>query len=69
MKLKQILILISTVIQLLFKTRKEAITMHYTFWLRDFAKIFENRGNEFHACFDDEVYNLIKPFLFYIIVM
>ena len=38
MKLKQILILTSTVIQLLFKTRKEAITMHYTFWLRDFAK-------------------------------
>ena len=38
MKLRQILILISTVIQLLFKTRKEAITMHYTFGLHDSAK-------------------------------
>ena len=38
MNLKQILILISAVIQLLFKTRKEAITVHYTFSLRDFAK-------------------------------
>ena len=38
MKFTQILILISTFIQLLFKTRKEAITMHYTFWPRNFSK-------------------------------
>ena len=54
MKLKQILILISTVIQLLFKTRKEAITMHYTFWWRDFAKYSKIVVyNEFHSWFDD----------------
>ena len=56
MKLKQILILTSTVIQLLFKTRKDAVTMHYTFWLRDFAKYSIKLWyiyNEFHSWFDD----------------
>ena len=51
-KLTQILRSISTFVQLLFKTRKEAIILHYTFWLR-VCKIFENRGDEFHSWFDD----------------
>ena len=38
MKLTQILRSISTFIQLLFKTRKEAIILNYTSGLRDFAK-------------------------------